>query len=114
MWLNLKKKSTGVPDVAQQVKKPTSIQEDAGLIPGLTQWVQGLDVAASCSTDCRLCLDLALLWLWHRPAVAVLIWPLAWELPYAAGAAIKKKKHWWLRGTQQVEEVGLISKGVVV
>ena len=25
--------------VAQQVKTLTSIQEDAGLIPGLTQWV---------------------------------------------------------------------------
>ena len=31
---------TGVPVVAQQVKNPTSIHEDMGLICGLTQWVK--------------------------------------------------------------------------
>jgi len=36
--------------------------------------------------------DLALLWLWHRLAAAALIWPLAWEPPYATGAALKKGK----------------------
>ena len=34
-------------------------------------------------------LDLALLWLWCRPAAAALICPLAWELPYAVGVALK-------------------------
>ena len=33
-----------------------------------------------------------LLWLWYRPAATVLIQPLAWELPYAMGAALKKTK----------------------
>ena len=37
-------------------------------------------------------MDLALLWLWCRPAVAALIQHLAWELPYAMGAAPKSKK----------------------
>ena len=36
--------------------------------------------------------DPALLWLWCRPAVAAPVQPLAWELPYAAGAALKKKQ----------------------
>ena len=29
-----------VPVVVQHVNNPTSIDEDAGLIPGLTQWVK--------------------------------------------------------------------------
>ena len=33
---------SGVPVVAQWVKNPTSIHEDADLIPGLTQWVKNL------------------------------------------------------------------------
>ena len=31
-------------------------------------------------------------WLWCRPAAAALIQPLAWDLPYAAGAALNDKK----------------------
>ena len=54
--------------MAQQVKNPTGIQEDVGLIPVLAQWVK----------------DLALLWLCHRPAVAAPNRPVAQELPYAA------------------------------
>ena len=33
-----------------------------------------------------------LLWLWCRPAAVAPIRPLAWELPYAMGAALKSKK----------------------
>ena len=36
--------------------------------------------------------DPELLWLWHRLAAIALIRPLAWEPPYAAGAALKKTK----------------------
>ena len=32
----------GVLTVAQQFRNPTSVHEDAGLIPGLTQWVKDL------------------------------------------------------------------------
>ena len=39
---NAKESTIGVPVVAQQVKHPASIHEDAGLIPGLAQWVKGL------------------------------------------------------------------------
>ena len=37
--------------------------------------------------------DLVLLWLWHRPADAAPIHPLAWELPYARGAALNTHTH---------------------
>ena len=33
-----------------------------------------------------------LLWLWYRLAVPALIRPLALELPFAAGVAIKRRK----------------------
>ena len=42
-----------VPIVAQQVRNPTSIHEDAGLIPSLAQWVKGSGIATSCSIGCR-------------------------------------------------------------
>ena len=33
-----------------------------------------------------------MLWLWRRRAAEAPIQPLAWELPYAAGVALKRKK----------------------
>ena len=32
------------------------------------------------------------LWLWCKPAAVALIGPLAWELPYALGVALKEKR----------------------
>ena len=45
-----------------------------------------------CGIGCRCGLDLALLWLWGRLTAAASIQPLAGELPFALGAALKKKK----------------------
>ena len=56
--------------------KLTGIYKDAGLILGLTHWVK----------------DLASLWLWCWLAATAPIGPLAWELPYAAGATLKRRK----------------------
>ena len=46
----------------------------------------------SCGVGHRHGSDPMLLWLWHRVAATALIRPLAWELPYAAGATVEKTK----------------------
>ena len=45
-----------------------------------------------CSVGHRRGSDLALLWLWRRPVATAPIQPLAWEPPYAMGAALEKAK----------------------
>ena len=62
--------------MSQAATNPTSIHEDSGSIPGLTQWVK----------------DLVLLWMWCRLEAAALIRPLGWECPYAAVVALKRQK----------------------
>ena len=71
-------KIEGVPTVVQQ----KLIQ--------LVGWQSG--IAMSCGVGHRRGLDLALLWLWCRLAATALIGPLAWEPPYAVGAALKRHK----------------------
>ena len=46
----------------------------------------------SCGVSCRRAPDPTLLWLWCRLAAAAPIGPLVWELPCAAGAALKRLK----------------------
>ena len=53
---------------------------------------EGSGIAVSCGIGHRCGSDLALLWLWHRPAATAPIRSLAWEAPYAAGAALKRQK----------------------
>ena len=53
---------------------------------------QGSGVVVTCGVGHRHGSDLALLWLWHRLEATVLIQPLAWEPPYAVGAALEKTK----------------------
>ena len=45
----------------------------------------------SCGVGHRQGLEPMLLWLWCTPVSVALSQPLAWELSYAAGAALKNK-----------------------
>ena len=74
--------------MAQQVKNQTSIQEVVGQIPDLIS-----SVALSCRVGRRRGSDSALLCLlWCRLATTAPTQPLAWEPPYASGAALKRQK----------------------
>ena len=67
----------------------------------------------SCCVGCRCGLDPKLLWLWHRPVATAPIRSLAWESPYAVGAALEmakrqKKKKKKRDVTSVPEDVGSI------
>ena len=77
------------------VTNPTSIYEDKGLIPGLTQCIKDLALlGAVVYVGHRSGSNPVLLWLWLWLwlAATTLIGPLAWEPPYNTGAAIKRQK----------------------
>ena len=52
----------------------------------------GSGIAVSYGVGLRRGSDPTLLWLWRRPVATALIRPLAWEPPYAAGAAQRNSK----------------------
>ena len=96
-----------VPFVAQLLMNPTRIHEDEvrflALLSGLRIW-RCLELWCGC----RCGLDPKLLWLWCRPATVASIWLLAWELPYAASAALKSV--FWFKNRKK--KSGSISWGL--
>ena len=64
----------------------------------------------SCGVGRRHSLDPALLWLWHRPVARGPIRPLAWESPYAMGAAQEKAKR--PKQQQQQQKLNLTHSNV--
>ena len=88
--LDLKKKK-GVPVVAQWL----TIQ-----LGTMRLWVQSLALLSRLRIQCchelwcrsQTWLGSQLLWLWCRPVAAALARPLAWEPPYATGAALEMAK----------------------
>ena len=52
----------------------------------------GSSVAVSCEVGPRCGSDPTFLWLWYKLAAIAPIHPLAWELSYVVGAALKKEE----------------------
>ena len=72
---------------------------------------EGSSVAVSCGVGCRRGSDPELLWLWCRPAVKARIRPLAWEPPYAKGAAYGGKKTKKTKKTNKKKNVSGLRTG---
>ena len=80
----IKKSGPGVPDMAERKQiRLAAMKTQVQFLASLS----GLRIWHKCSSD------LALVLLWHRPAAPAPIEPLAWEPPYAVGAAQEMAKN---------------------
>ena len=62
---------------------------------------EGSGIAVSYGVGRRWGLDPVLLWLWHRLVATALVRPLAWEAPYASGAALEEAKRTTTKNTTE-------------
>ena len=69
----------------------------------------------SCGVVGRLSSDPTLLWLWYRPVAVAPIQPLAWEPPYATGAAQETAKRQNKKQTKKTpqDSTSMVPSGVV-
>ena len=59
----------------------------------------------SCGVGCRRSSEPTLLWLWCRPVATAPIQPLAWEPPYAVGAAQEMAKRPKTKNKKQKKKI---------
>ena len=94
----------GVPVVAQWLRIRLGSMRfqvrSLALLSGL-----GSGVAVSCGVGCRCGSDPKLLWLWRRLTATAPIQPLAWEPPYATGAALEMAKRQKKNNNNKIKEI---------
>ena len=83
--------NTGCSCHGSALMNMTSFHENACSIPGLTKWVRDLVLLWAVFWVTYVAHS-TLLWLWYRLEAVALIWPLAWELLYATGSALKEQQ----------------------
>ena len=82
----------GLLNIFSSLLRPTARGEKKDCFQNISDHRQCTWSCKGFDRDGSRLLDPRLMWLWCRPAAAALIPPLAWELPYATGKALKKQK----------------------